>query len=92
MNYCVGGPTGGGTIPADGDVYSVGISVVAYVCNFSSLGNTCYQDEVAASIQHSISSTCGTFKSGYDVVIDRAVQYGYDVFTASFCNRGIEWK
>jgi hypothetical protein len=93
MNQCVGGPTGGGAVGGNRDFYSLagaGTSqLVAYFCNFSSMENTCYADEVADAIQNRITGKCGQFQSGWDVAIDRAAQYGYEVASANFCQRGI---
>lgn len=87
-NQCVGGATGGGAVAGNADRYSVAGQCVAYFCNFSSMQNTCYSDEVADAVQTRISGQCGAYESGWDIVIDRAAQYGYEYITANFCGRG----
>lgn len=88
-NQCQGGSTGGGEVSANLDFYSVFGSVVAYFCNYSSLSNHCYQDEIQDAIQTRISAQCGSYVAGWDIVIDRALEYGYQSPSSNFCGRGI---
>jgi hypothetical protein len=87
-NQCAGGPTGGGEAGGNKDFYAIYGNVVAYFCNYSSKSNHCYQDEIAQAIQQVVSSYCGTYLPGWDIVLDRALEYGYNTPDSSFCGRG----
>lgn len=84
---CKGGPTGGGSVPGNKDFYSISGSVVVYFCIFSSMENHCYQDEIQNTLSNKINSACGSYRSCWDVIKDRAAQYGYEA-SATFCRRG----
>jgi hypothetical protein len=88
-NQCVGGPTGGGAVGGNKDFYSISGSVVVYFCNFLSKGNHCYADEVDDAITQRITGSCGSYIAAWDVVEDRAAQYGYETSSANFCGREI---
>lgn len=85
---CNGGPTGGGLVRPGKDFYSVGGKMVAYFCNFSTMDNNCYGDEVDDAIANRITARCGSYQSGWDLIPDRAAQYGYEDISAKFCGRG----
>lgn len=51
--------------------------------------NHCYQDEVDGAIIGVVSGTCGSYVPGWDIVWDRALEYGYNYRDNKFCNRGI---
>ncbi|KAH8658066.1 hypothetical protein BX600DRAFT_514587 [Xylariales sp. PMI_506] len=79
---------GAGQVGGNLDFYSVFGDVVAYFCNYSSKVNHCYEDEVDEVIQHRISDTCGHYVAGFDILVDRALEYGYMDLSAKFCGRG----
>ncbi|KAJ7501907.1 hypothetical protein B0H11DRAFT_2275073 [Mycena galericulata] len=89
---------GGASVAGNTDIYATAACTVAYFCNFSSNGDTCFEYEWVNVIQGTITPRCGSYYAGWDQFegAARQNQYGYENFCAegkNFCGgRGINGR